>query len=235
MKPIIGITSSIDIEEPVHRLHDANVQAILRAGGIPLILPNITDEEVIKEIVSKIDGLLGSGGYDVSPLIFGEQPHQKIGTITPLRDQFELLLFQEMLKAEKPIFGICRGMQMLNVAAGGNLYQDIYAQHEEQLIKHGQDAPRSYGSHFVSVKENTRLHEIVKEKQLVVNSYHHQAVKDVADNFIVSGTAPDGIIEAIESTEHPFAIGVQWHPEHMLDNDQPSVALFDAFIEACTK
>lgn len=234
MKPIIGITSSIEKDESTHKVYDHNVQAIEKAGGIPVCLPNISDEDSIKTIARKIDGLLGSGGYDVDPLLYGEEPHQKLGIVTPRRDQFELALYKEMLQLNKPILGICRGMQMLNIAAGGSLYQDIYAQKEEDLLKHSQEAPTYYGTHFVTIEESSLLFEIVQQKKLKVNSSHHQAVKDVPTPFKVSGKATDGIIEAIESANHSFVLGVQWHPENMVEKgDQPSAFIFEAFIEAC--
>ena len=236
MKPLIGITSSIEKDESAHKVYDHNVRAIVQAGGVPVLLPNLSDEASIDKLVSQIDGLLGSGGYDIDPHYYHEEPHQKLGTVTPRRDEFEYALFKKALEHNKPILGICRGMQMLNVAAGGSLYQDIYAQNHGELLKHSQDAPTYYGTHFINISENSLLQDIVKKNQIKVNSRHHQAVKDPADIFIVSGKASDGIIEAIESKEHSFVLGVQWHPENMLDvNDEPSELIFKAFIKACIK
>lgn len=141
-----------------------------------------------------------------------------------------------MMALGKPILAICRGCQILNIAAGGDMYQDIYAQCDEPLLQHAQKAPRSHGSHYIEVKQGTLLHQITNQEKYKVNSYHHQAVRKVAEGFQISAQASDGIIEAFESTRHPFVIAVQWHPECMTAvRDQPSVALFEAFIAACQK
>lgn len=234
MKPLIGITSSIEKDETAHKVYDHNVRAIIEAGGVPLLLPNISDQASIARLAEEIDGLLGSGGYDIDPSYYQEEPHQKLGTVTPRRDEFEHALFQKVLELNKPILGICRGMQMLNVAAGGKLYQDIYSQIDEELLKHSQDAPTYYGTHTIRLEEGSLLQEIVQSNELRVNSRHHQAVKEVAKDFMVSARARDGIIEAIESKEHSFALGVQWHPENMLEGkDEASELIFKAFINAC--
>lgn len=236
MKPLIGITSSIEKDESAHKVYDHNVRAVIEAGGVPVLLPNVSDQSSITKLAEKIDGLLGSGGYDIDPSYYKEEPHPKLGTITPRRDEFEYSLFQKVLKLNKPILGICRGMQMLNVAAGGNLFQDIYAQNEAELLKHAQEAPTYHGTHLAKIEEDSLLHRIVGKKEISINSRHHQAVKKLAKNFTISARAKDGIIEAIESEKHNFVLGVQWHPENMLDaKDQPSKKIFKAFIEACKK
>src|SRR5690625_82490 len=135
-----------------------------------------------------------------------------------------------MYRKQKPILGICRGLQILNVALGGTLYQDIYAQHEDKLLKHGQDAPSNYGTHLINIVKDSKLYQLVQQDQIRVNSYHHQAIKDVGSGLHVSSRASDDIIESIEGKTHPFAIGVQWHPEHL--EDAPADALFSAFIKA---
>lgn len=235
MKPLIGITSSMEVGKRDHSIGASNVDAITRAGGIPIVLPNILEEDNIREIANRIDGLFVTGGADVDPTLYGEEPHKDLGGVTPTRDFFELTITKMILEMGKPYLGVCRGSQVLNVAAGGTLYQDIYAQAESELLQHGQKAPREHGSHFVNVLEGSLLHQLTGETKFKINSYHHQACKKVAEGFQVSGRASDEIVEAIEGKEHPFVLGVQWHPEHMLDEDNVSLKIFQGFVEACKK
>lgn len=236
LKPVIGITASMEKEEKSHRVNEFNVQAVLRAGGLPVILPNIYSDEDIEQLANQIDGLYATGGYDVDPMLFGEEPHPKLGTVTPTRDHFELAITKKILEQNKPFLGVCRGAQILNVATGGTIYQDIYAQVDGDLLQHSQKSDSKYGSHFVNVKEASLLHGITNQERLTVNSFHHQACWKVVDPMVVVSKASDGIIEAIESTSHDFVLGVQWHPEIMaVANDEPSLAIYNSFISACKK
>lgn len=232
MKPIIGVTTSVQDEHTITLSQD-NVDSVLHAGGVPLILPNLIDSQYIERVAKQIDGLLVTGGGDIDPIIFGEEPHPNLGSITPARDQFEIAIIKTMMVQDKPVLAICRGCQILNIAAGGNMYQDIYSQTDKQLLQHFQRAPRDHGSHFVDVKEGSRLHQLTQSSRFKVNSFHHQAIRHVAQGFQECGRASDGVIEALESLEHSFIIGVQWHPECMVKNgDIPSNVLFSKFIEA---
>ena len=232
MKPVIGITTDIE-KESKHVLNNNNVQAVIRAGGLPVILPIGIDEDV-KQLSTMLDGLLLTGGGDIDPMLFGEEPHKHLGDVSPSRDSIEMALVQEMLKLNKPILGVCRGLQIINIALGGNMYQDIYAQRDVPLLQHAQKAHRHHQSHFVQVKEGSLLESITKSEQIKVNSYHHQAVKDVPLPLIISGVSSDGIIEAIESTKHSFVLGVQWHPEALAENkDTVSLHIFEKFLEKC--
>lgn len=234
MKPIIGITTSLQDERMITLSHD-NVDSVIQAGGVPIILPNLLDSEHIERVAKQIDGLLVTGGGDIDPTIFGEEPHPNLGSITPARDEFEIAIIKKMMEQDKPVLAICRGCQILNIAAGGDMYQDIYTQTAQQLLQHSQKAPRHHGSHFVDVKEGSLLHHVTQSARFKVNSFHHQAVRHVAQGFQECGTASDGIIEAFESKEHSFIIGVQWHPECMVKNgDVPSIDIFTKFIEAST-
>lgn len=230
MKPLIGMTASL--EPSTIQVNKDNNEAIVQAGGLPIIIPFLEDESV-QQIVSKLDGLLLTGGGDIDPFLFGEEPHRNLGSIQPQRDQVEVTLIQYMLAAGKPILGICRGCQILNIAAGGNMYQDIYTQLHADLLQHSQIAPRDHVSHYVHIKNHTLLYRIVNDEKIKVNSYHHQAVKDLAPGFVVSGTSTDGVIESFESSKHRFVIGVQWHPENLIYSHQSAQRLFQAFIEAC--
>lgn len=234
MKPIIGITSGIKDESLVMTAYD-NIHAIVQAGGVPMVLPNLADEQLADRLLEQLDGLLATGGGDIDPTLFGEEPHPKLGEVSPLRDQFELMIVRKALQANKPVLGICRGCQILNVAAGGTVYQDIYSQCSQELLQHAQRAPRAHASHFVDIEEETMFYEIIQMGRIKVNSYHHQAVHRVADGFRVSAAAGDEIIEAIESTRHAFALGVQWHPENMTGRDPYADAIFKAFVDACSK
>jgi putative glutamine amidotransferase len=233
MKPLIGVTASMGEERTVHVAQD-NIDAVGNSGGVPVILPNLTEMDQIKQLSDKLDGLLVTGGGDIDPTLFSEEPHRNLGSITPERDLFETELIRFILNKDIPVLAICRGCQILNIAAGGDMYQDLYSQKDGDLLQHQQRAPRWHGSHFVQVREDSLLHQITAEKRFKVNSYHHQAVRHMAPSFRVSATASDGVIEAFESTAHTFVIGVEWHPENMLPKgDTPSQKLFQAFIQAC--
>lgn len=227
MKPIIGVTAPLS-EGKITLTQDV-INSILLAGGIPYILPYTKDFAVIDEIITHIDGLFLSGGVDIDPTLFGEEPIPQLGEIMPERDELETALIQRALNINMPILAICRGIQMLNVAAGGNMYQDIYSQ-KSDLLQHSQRAPRTHLSHFVQTMEGTMLRTISGPKAFKVNSFHHQAVKEPAPGFVVSAISSDGIIEGIESRQHDFVVGVQWHPENLSALDEISKNIFRAFI-----
>ncbi|MFA9555777.1 gamma-glutamyl-gamma-aminobutyrate hydrolase family protein [Evansella sp. AB-rgal1] len=232
MKKMIGITSNLRHDGVLTTSQD-NITAITKFGGVPVVLPNISDEKSIDKLIDSIDGLLVTGGGDIDPTLFGEEPHPDLGEINPERDVFEMILIKKCLDRNIPILAICRGCQILNIAAGGDMYQDIYAQTFHQLLQHSQRAPRTHTSHFVEVAEDSLFHQIVQSSKFKVNSYHHQAVRDLADGFKVSAKSSDGIIEAFESEHHKFVFGIQWHPENLLQTDDiNSVKLFKAFIES---
>ncbi len=210
-----------------------NIKAIVRAGGIPVILPYVSKEIDIVQIAKQIDGLYATGGYDIDPTLFGEEPHRKLGTIIPERDHFEIELTKNILSMDKPILGVCRGSQILNLAAGGDMYQDIYAQKNDELLQHTQNSPRDHGSHFVQVFKNSLLYRLTNKEEIKVNSFHHQANRLVSKEFQISGIANDGVIEAIESKNHTFVLGVQWHPESM--TDEVSINIYKHFIAACNR
>ena len=234
MKPIIGITTDVDKEGELV-LNNNYVQSIINAGGLPLIIPIGIEGDVL-QLVELIDGLLLTGGDDIDPLLFGEEPHPGLGHVVPARDLVELKLTRQMLNCDKPILGICRGIQVLNVAVGGTVYQDIYKQHDQPILQHLQKSPTSHPTHFVQLVKGSLLEEIAGSARILVNSFHHQSLKDVPEPFIVTGAATDQIIETIESTQHHFVVGVQWHPERLAENgDSVSRKIFNRFIQACTK
>lgn len=234
MRPIIGITPYMEKDQSRYMVTNANIKAIYEAGGIPVILPYLSENPELEQIADQIDGLYATGGDDIDPTLFGEEPHPNLGTIIPKRDQFEIALVEKMLEKSKPILGVCRGSQILNIAAGGDMYQDIYAQIDKDLLQHSQNAPREHGSHFVHVLKGSLLHQITGIEKFRVNSIHHQANRNVPASFQISGKASDDVIEAIESKGHPFVLGVQWHPEAMAEaGDQTSLKIYQHFVEAC--
>jgi len=228
--PVIGITCHMDYSAGKFILAHYYVKVIERCAGIPFILPPASHDAVIDKYSEMLDGLLLTGGVDVDPLLFGEQP---AGTreITPERDTFEIKLVRKFMSLNKPILGICRGIQVLNIAAEGSIFQDIESQ-VPSVIKHMQEAPRWHPTHTIEIVPGTKLGKIYRVPKAVVNTFHHQAVKDAAPGFCVSAVAADGIIEAIESLKHKFIVGVQWHPEHMVFRDKASLKLFKAFVDA---
>lgn len=239
MKPLIGVTSSEKFFN--HKKHSHvnldNIHAISKAGGIPIILPNSAEKDTISQLGTQLDGLYLTGGEDIDPMIYGEAPILDLGEIQPKRDHFELQITKVMFEKQKPILGVCRGCQIINVALGGTLYQDIYSQKkDEQVIKHQQDAPLWYATHNIKIEWNSLLHRLVNVNELKVNSLHHQAVKQKASNLTVGGVSDDGIIEAIESTNANFILGLQWHPESLLaKNDTISLHIYEGFIKSCKK
>lgn len=239
-KPLIGIVGNLLFDQggafPGYDRSYVNndyVQSTVMAGGAPFILPVIGDYEAVKVQVETVDGIIISGGYDVDPLIYGEEPSQKQGGLCPERDQYDLMIIKAAMELKKPILGICRGMQILNAAFGGTIYQDL-SQIEGCYIKHSQGSRPEVASHSVKVEKGTKLHEILGE-EIFTNSHHHQTLKDIAPGFKVSARAKDGVIEAFEM-EEGFIIGVQWHPEMMARKDnQLMLGLFKSLVEVSNK
>lgn len=235
MKPIIGITADHHVAE-VHKewLYQttAYFRAVQKAGGLPVLLPFLDSEEDADRLLRRVDGLLMSGGGDMDPKYFGEHPHPQLGNIQPDRDRTELLLAQAALAADMPILGICRGHQVLAVAGGGTLIQDIAAQ-VPGAIKHRQGSNFWYPTHTVAVQSGSRLEALLGGPEIAVNSSHHQAVKRLPDGWIGTATAPDGVNEAYEIPGKRFVVSVQWHPERMYDGKlELHGALFTALVEA---
>ena len=210
--PLIGLSASIN-DKGYSMVSATYINSIVKAGGTPVILPAVTDGQTLRNAVAQLDGLILVGGADVNPLWYGESPIQQLGGVDPQRDLYELKLIKLASDRNIPILGICRGCQLLNVAFGGTLYQDIPAQRRGNHIKHQQSLPTTYGSHAVYVKKEGPLAAIFGKDTLAVNSSHHQAVKDVAPGFEAIAFSPDSIIEAITAYPNRSILGVQWHPE----------------------
>lgn len=231
-KPLIALTPGNESGSIDLHLRMAYTEAILSAGGIPVILPLSLSEEDMTEVVTAFDGFLFTGGPDVSPFAFGEETLKGCGTINQARDELELPLFRKVYAAKKPVLAICRGIQVMNIALGGDIYQDIASQFSTTL-QHSQESPAHTPVHSVMVEENSLLSTITGKEVLRINSFHHQAVRKLPTDFAICATAPDGIIEAIYGLSHPFALGVQWHPERMTAQDTASKKLFEAFVNSC--
>ena len=206
------------------------IDSIVKAGGIPIMLPVVHDKRLIKDQIDLIDGLMLPGGCDVHPLLYGEEPHPDLGFVNPERDRFELDSISIAYEQQKPIFGICRGVQIINVAFGGTLYQDLGQLNVENKVKHSQKAKLHTAFHTVEITPSTQLYDVFRKTKIETNSFHHQAIKKLADGFIVSAIAKDGVIEGIEKTDYPFLVGVQWHPERMVDHDPSMLELFSMFV-----
>lgn len=229
IKPLIGVTSDLDNNNDT-LVQSRYIQAIRLAGGVPVVLPVGMDG--IEELCERLDGLLLIGGEDIDPFLYGEEPHLKLGKVSPVRDRMELALIHGMAKLDKPILGICRGHQLLNVAFGGTIYQDIHAQLSGDLLQHLQRTDLEFATHSVDIVQGSKLAELAGASEIRVNTLHHQAVKDVKAPLVVTARARDGVIEALESREHKFVVGVQWHPEAMVDGqDAVASKLFERFIE----
>lgn len=227
---MIGIVCGHQEEPERFYVNAPYIYAVERAQGIPVLIPHMP-KAMLLELLPAFAGILLPGGIDIDPTRFGEQPHPRCGQIDPIWDELDLTVASWALENGVPIFAICRGIQVLNVAAGGTLVQDIESQVRDP-IKHQQQAPRWYATHDVSIQPGSRLAAMLGGRSLRVNSFHHQAVRQVGAGLRVAAAAPDGVIEAIEGTTSPFVLGVQWHPELMVDHYPAAQKLFDEFVQA---
>lgn len=241
-KPVIGITAnSLFAEggafpgmEKVH-VNRPYLSAVEQAGGIPVLLPTVRDKNTVAGQLERVDAVILSGGGDINPLLFGEEPEPKLGFVLADRDEYEIELTRLSRRSGKPLLAICRGLQIVNVAFGGSLYQDIYSQAANCRIKHSQDSRSDFAGHSIDVVPGSLLHAITGKTALTVNSFHHQAVKQVADGFIATALARDGMIEAIEKPGETFLLAVQWHPEMLVDTDPLMLRLFQHLTEEAKK
>lgn len=232
--PLIGLTASHDMKNGSIAMNPLYPNAVRRFGGLPVVLPLELTEAEADALTDTLDGILFTGGPDVHPFLFGEETLSGCGEVSVLRDQIELALFRRMYDKKKPILGICRGAQFINVALGGSIYQDLASQfHEEHPIAHRQPFPCVSPSHRVRLLPSTKLADLVGSSVIEVNSMHHQAVKTPAEGLTVSALAPGDLIEALEMPDYPFLMGVQWHPEYLVGKYPHADRLFQTFVEAC--
>ena len=224
--PLIGITGNYG--EKGCELADGYYRSVLHAGGTPVVIPPHEGHEALTDLLDRLDGIVFSGGGDINPLLLGEEPLPQLGSVCPQRDAAELFLLREAFHRQIPMLGICRGIQLMAATLGGSVWQDIsLSPAPPALLKHSQSMPREFASHTVRLEEGSLLREIFSAETLPVNSFHHQAVHEPGPHLHVTAQSPDGIIEAIESTEHKALLGVQWHPEcFILRGDETMMPIF---------
>ena len=234
MRKVIGVMPLYDDEKESYWMLPGYMNGIEAAGGAPIMLPLTDSEEVIKRAAELCDGLLLTGGQDVSPDVYDRERLSCCGELCPARDREEALLLDLFLKNDLPVLGICRGIQFLNAHLGGTLYQDLKTQYGD-TVEHRMSPPYDRSIHTVSLVKGTPLHSLLGTDEISVNSYHHQGVRTLAPRLSAMAAATDGLVEAAYLPECTFALGVQWHPELNFEKDPASLRLFDAFAEACRR
>lgn len=233
-RPLIGITPWYDYDKKITYIREGYCEGVSKAGGTGMLISATQNAAELDEIIKSCRGFLISGGPDIDAALYGEINLPVNEDISPYRDFLEIYIIRKAIELNKPIFGICRGIQIMNVAMGGTLYQDIHSQiQDRELAKHSQTAPKWYPTHKINIEEGSKIYGIFGMNFIGVNSFHHQAVKDVAPGFTVSSRSEDGIIESIEYNQHIFAVGVQWHPELMWQENSSFLGLFEEFVRCC--
>lgn len=234
MIPMIGITTINQKSQVTGRnrsvVNFTYTNAVSKTGGLPLLIPAVTDEAMLDAYADSCDGFILSGGADVSPRCYGENPHPLLGETSLDLDRSHLALIRKIIARKKPFLAICRGHQVLNVACGGTLYQDN-SLHGENSMKHMQSALGEDSTHLVTLEKGTRLYDMFGEK-IWTNSFHHQSIKVPGEGLKIAAHADDGIVEAVELTGYPFGFGIQWHPESMFEGDDAMRPLFEGLVRA---
>jgi len=237
-RPLIGCTTyrkTADQDPPIELfgLMPTYVDAIVAAGGVPILIPLGLSDEALQAIFERVDGLLLPGGGDIEPEFYRGQPHTSLWGIDRDRDRVEFFMARAAVAQPKPLLAICRGHQVFNVALGGTLWVDVSSQMPD-AIKHDYFGvhPRNYAAHSVKLQPNSKLSLCLGRDQTDVNSLHHQGIRDLAPELAAVAVAPDGLVEAVEIVGHPFAIGVQWHPENLIHDDPAMLSLFKGLVAA---
>lgn len=231
MRPKIGVLPLYDSEKQTLWINPLYFGGVEQAGGLPLLLPLSEDPKLWDEYLESCDGFVFTGGQDIAPDIYGEEKLPECGYQAPMRDKQEKYMLERLMGMDKPVLGICRGIQMMNASCGGTLYQDLFSQAPSHVV-HRQDKPYDLPHHQVKIQKGTMLYDILGCETLSVNSMHHQAVKTPAPGAVVAARAEDGIIEAIEFPEKRFMLGLQWHPEHMWQSYASARRVWSAFVSA---
>ena len=229
-KPIIGVMPLWDDEKESIWMLPGYFDGIIRAGGTPIMLPFLSDERELHHLMRLCDGFLFTGGHDVSPELYGEKPIENICSYK-MRDDMEGIVLEKAIETDKPVLGICRGIQFINAALGGTLYQDLPTQFPSGT-EHHQKPPYDISVHSVDIVKDSPLFRCLKTEQIRVNSYHHQAVKDVAPGLKVMATSEDGLVEGLYKPEQRFLWAIQWHPEFSYLKDENSRKICKAFVDS---
>jgi putative glutamine amidotransferase len=234
-KPLIGLTTTQTPQPsypPIIGTNRPYADAVTAAGGIPMLIPNDLADDDLDMLLHRLDGILFTGGYDVDPTRYGHAPHPKVVGIDAERDRVEIHLVQRLVESGKPFFGICRGLQVINVALGGSLYEHLPEQLPGNVHSENHARPRDFLAHSIEVVPGSRLAEILDCRSTPVNSLHHQGVRRLSGSLQATATAPDGLVEALELPGRPFSLAVQWHPEELQDYVAMR-RLFHNFVQAC--
>lgn len=232
-KPIIGVTPLVDVEKESLWMLPGYMDGVTLCGGLPIMLPLTADEETICQLADFCNGFLFTGGQDVSPALYKEETLKTCAQRSPIRDAMETVLLREALRLDKPVLGICRGIQFINAALGGTLYQDLPTQKPSE-VEHHQSPPYDIPVHEVTLCAGSPLHRLLQKETLSVNSYHHQAVKTLAPSLKAMAVSTDGLVEAVYLPQKHFVWAVQWHPEFAYQADEDCRKIFAEFIKATT-
>ncbi len=230
LKAIVGVMPLWDEEKDSFWMLPGYFEGIEKAGGIPIMLPLSNDEDDLERLLNLCDGFLFTGGHDVSPKLYNEEPLDCVCSF-PKRDEMESIVLKKAIEKNKPVLGICRGIQFINAFLGGSLYQDLPTQHLTN-VEHHQHAPYDVPVHSVDIIKDTPLYKCLGIEKLSVNSYHHQVVKRISSKLEIMAISEDGLVEALYMPNHKFLWAVQWHPEFSYKSDNNSQKIFDAFVEA---
>jgi len=237
MRPIVGIPCQADFRErsgrPIYGNNRSYIHAVESAGGIPVLIPLLHDTALLEPLFAHLDGIIFTGGVDLAPELFGEDAHAELGEVDGRLDDFELALTRWALARDMPLLGVCRGMQLLNVALGGSLYQDIGAQCAGSIVHCRRELPRNTLIHNVRIEVGSQAERVLGANEVWINSLHHQAVKDAGEGARITGCAEDGVAELLEVPGHHFVLGVQGHPEELYTSEKWCAHLFCAFVQAC--
>lgn len=230
-RPRIGVIPLVDEERESYWMLPGYLEGVMEAGGLPVMLPLTADRDVLEQIAGQWDAFLFTGGQDVSPAVYGQQALPVCGERCYLRDDMERTLLSLALERDKPVFGICRGIQLINAALGGTLYQDLPTQAASD-VEHHQAPPYDRPVHQVTLVEGTPLYALLDKRVLSVNSYHHQAVRELAPGLRAMAYSTDGLVEAVYAPEKKYLWAVQWHPEFSFRTDPDNKKLFQSFVNA---
>ncbi|MDO4289481.1 MAG: gamma-glutamyl-gamma-aminobutyrate hydrolase family protein [Eubacterium sp.] len=238
-KPKIGVLSLYDTKKDSKWnslwMFPGYPDGIIAAGGMPMMLPLLSEEADIRALASMFDGFLFTGGQDIDPARYGQPLYHFCNEVSPERDHMELILMDELRKQDKSVLGVCRGLQLINVAFGGTLYQDLVQQkNNPNLIQHGQKTEFFFPVHDVDISEGSILHGIAGADSIRVNSMHHQGIDSLGDGVVAVARAADGVVEAIEVPEMRFCLALQWHPEFLWSRRDFEFDIFKAFVKACS-